>query len=294
MSHRILIAGLVVGALLAPRPALGLTVSGVLSPEYGAPLATQSTQTSFYDTPADHSIELGSELDAAYGFISDGVLYLFLAGNVGFCCATNFSHQEQVEIFIDSRSGEGQNVLRGDSGSGSQFYMAGLTFDPEFAPDYWLETTLHTVTWYAELPTSGAGAGYSLGYNYGTTPGTLVGGTNPYDIRAALDNSNAAGVTHGCGAATGSGVGTGLELAIPLAAIGNPTGCINVSAFVTTQRGVNVGNQALGSMPAGSCSTIPSGTVDFGRIAGAQYFSVCDGATPALPTTWGAFKLIYR
>ena len=74
MSHRILIAGLVTGALLAPRPALGLTVSGVLNSDYGAPLATQALQTSFYDTPVDRTIELGSELDEAYGFVEEGVL----------------------------------------------------------------------------------------------------------------------------------------------------------------------------------------------------------------------------
>ena len=123
----------------------------------------------------------GTELDAAYGTIADGVLHLFLAGNMGFCCPTMFAYQEEIDVFIDSRDG-GQNVLRADNTGAALNALAGLTFDPGFVPDYWLDCTLNMASSYAELLTGGGGAGYDLGSNTSGSPGTLSGGTNPYGL----------------------------------------------------------------------------------------------------------------
>jgi hypothetical protein len=144
-----LMAGL---ALAAPSRA-AITVDGLLDSDYGPPLATQTTQTSFVDaTPAFSPNPAlyadGSELDAVHGFIAAGVLHLWIGGNVGFCCPSMYSHQEELDLFFDSRSG-GQPALRSDNAAVGWFSgttltgLAGLTFDPGFEPDYWVGCTVN-------------------------------------------------------------------------------------------------------------------------------------------------------
>lgn len=109
-----------------------------------------------------------------------------------------------------------------------------------------------------------------------------------------MDNSNGAGVTAGCAAGSGSGVTTGVEWAIPLGAIGDPTGCVTVSVFVANAGGSPLGNQVLGPLPPGTCALGAPAGVDFSSIPGNQYFTVCPGTTSALSSTWGRIKTIYR
>jgi hypothetical protein len=268
--------------MLSASTPWAVTIDGRLDPDYGVALSTQTTQTDVGDDITGLVDQgLGSELDAAHGFIADGVLHLF----------------------IDSQPG-GQNRL-GSANPNLDPYddlnvMNGLTFDTGFAPDYWLGcggglNTFPLLAYFAQLPTAGGGAGYFLGASTPGGPGTLAGGTDPYGILAALDNSNTAGVTAGCGASSGTGVTTGVELAIPLAAIGNPTGCVLVSAFVTSFAHTTLSNQVLGPLPPGTCSLGAPGAVDFNAIPGLQYFEVCPAVvTPAHPSSWGRLKTIYR
>lgn len=180
---------LAAGVSLASPGAATVTVDGQLDPEYGPALSTQTTQTSFVDanpafSPNPVRYADGSELDAAHGYIADGALHLLLAGNMGFCCPTMFSHQEEFDLFIDSKPG-GQHTLRADNptiaccAGGLLNSLAGLTFDAGIEPDYWLGCTLNMNSSWAELLTDGGGAGYGLGYNFSGAPGTLTGGTNP-------------------------------------------------------------------------------------------------------------------
>ncbi len=61
----------------------GITIDGALYPQYGSPIVAQKIGTSTYkNTETNIDAACGSELDAAYGTISNGVLYLFLAGNM--------------------------------------------------------------------------------------------------------------------------------------------------------------------------------------------------------------------
>jgi len=234
----------------------------------------------------------GTELNALYVTIDGGVLYLFVTGNMGFCCPTMFSHQEDFDVFIDAGPG-GQHTLRADNGHASLNALAGLTFDIAFDPDYWLRSTLNMVSAFAELPAAGGGAGYNLGYNITGAPGTLIGGTNPFGILAAIDNSNGAGVGSGCGAASGAGVTTGVEWAIPLAAIGNPSGCVRVSV-VAIGAGNALGNQLLAPLPPGTCALGAPAAVNLGSIAGDQFVTICPGPTPVSGATWGRLKTLYR
>src|SRR5215471_634890 len=127
--------------LFLPASALGAIVTdGKLEPDYGAALSTQTTQTTFDNNPslAQTNYSGGSELDAAYGMISDGVLHLFLAGNL--VLAWNLEGVTvwlPVQIFLDTRPG-GQNQLLANNPSLNSSYdlhqLAGLTFDSDFAP----------------------------------------------------------------------------------------------------------------------------------------------------------------
>jgi hypothetical protein len=298
---------LVCGALLhAAAGTAAPVIDGTLDAEYGAALATQTTQTE-KDALGDYDMAEanGSELDQAYAFVSDGVLHLFLSGNLLGYFAMEWYPQDYLHIFVDSKPG-GQSVLRGDN-SGVGFWpnalnlLAGLTFDTGFAPDYWFDCTVfswepHVFAYAAELLDAGGGAGWCLGASTAGGPGTLTGGTNPYGVQMTLDNRNHAGVTYGCGAASGEGVTTGIEWAIPLAAIGDPAGCFTVCAFVTSASSTPpvVWNQVLGPVPPGTCYLGLPADVDFANIAGEQFFTVCPSSVPVRTSTWGSVKTLYR
>jgi hypothetical protein len=110
-------------------------------------------------------------------------------------------------------------------------------------------------------------------------PETVVPALNPYGVRVAIDNSNAVGVTLGSGPATGAGVLTGIEFAIPLAEIGDPTGCVRVVAFINGKFHDFVSNQFLPALGTSVANLGEPRNVDLSLIPGNQYFTVCDGAT---------------
>jgi hypothetical protein len=304
---------LALGLLFPPAAQpTAVTIDGTLDPGYGVALSTQTNATVGWP---DASLGLvggsnGYELDQAYGFVSDGTLHLFLAGNL-LCQGDPVDYgiyTYNLYLFIDSGAG-GQNRLRADNADldyGSLDRMAGLTFDTGFEPDDWLACRGYTqdfydptsdytlYAWQAELLTGGGGGGYLLGTSGAGGPGILSGGTNPDGIQVTIDNRNTAGVTSGCGASSGAGVTTGVEWAIPLAAIGGPTGCVRVCAVVATSAAYSFLPQVLGPLPPGSCALgAPSG-VDFNNYAGEQFFTVCGENTPARTSSWGRLKTLYR
>src|ERR1051325_9875330 len=173
-----LVAGFAILPLLLPAPAAGAeNIDGRLDVEYGAALVTQTTQTGNSDNDAgkvDYS--WGSELDGGYGYVANGVLYLFLSGNSLF----RWTIEAQtiwlpVDIFVDSKPG-GQNQLLSNNPA-PDFYSynlnqsAGLTFDAGFEADYWLSLGGNSnvgswpmvMAYEGELPTAGGGGGAFLG-----------------------------------------------------------------------------------------------------------------------------------
>lgn len=314
MSTKLLTSALVVLGLSLPRvsSSAAITVDGTLDAAYGTALSTQTTGTVGWP---DASLGLvggsnGYELDQAYGLISDGVLHLFLSGNL--LCQGNpvdpGIYTYNLYLFIDSGAG-GQNRLRADNADldyGALNRMAGLTFDAGFEPDTWLACrgytqdfydpaspyTLHA--WRAALLTGGGGGGALLGTTAAGGPGTLSGGTNPDGILVTIDNRNTGGVTAGCGASSGAGATTGVEWAIPLAAIGDPAGCVRVCAVVATSAAYGFLPQVLGPLPEGTCALgAPSG-IDFNLYAGEQFFTVCGDEVPVRTSSWGRLKTLYR
>ncbi len=304
LQRRVASALALVIALGTPDAARAISVDGRLDPSYVL-TATQATQT---DRPDDTdglaTFSNGSELDAAYAVVEGGVLYLFFAGNLmdTICGVNPCTASDQLEVFLDTKAG-GQNVLLQGSPFGVPY--AGVTFDPGFAPDYALEfqaggalgQSFTRQASYATLPTGATGSLVVLGSGSNAgAPGTLSGGTNPWGIEATIDNSNTGGVTAGCAAQTPGLVTTGVELAIPLAALGNPTGCIGVCAFLNANLSYGVSNQILPPLPPGTCftSNVNYTSVNLGSYPGTHSFTVCTGAVPVRRSTWGSLKSIYR
>ncbi|MBL8880809.1 MAG: PEP-CTERM sorting domain-containing protein [Phycisphaerales bacterium] len=267
---------LLMAATLVAAPAMAsIGVDGTAEGAYGAAVSVQTLQTNFGDAnmgAVDYAN--GSELDAAYAVIKGGNLYLTLAGNL----ESNFN---KLEIFIDSHAG-GQNQLRGDNPNvdfNGLNRMAGLTFDAAFSPDHWLSVTggggpYQMYANYSELLSGGGGNGYYLGQTGAASGGVLGGGFNPNGILATINNSNAGGVTGGTGPSSGAGVTTGVEFCIPLAALGDPTGPICISAFVNGGGHDFVSNQVLGSLPNGTGNLGEPSTVNFNNHEGDQFFCV--------------------
>jgi hypothetical protein len=291
---------------LAARPAFAVTVDGDLDPDYGPPLVTQTTQTQYDDTYGYVDGSNGSELDAGFAVVANNTLYLFLAGNIyedWMPPELNAAH-EDLSIFFDTTPG-GQSPLRADNPALEGLnVLPGLKFDTDFTPDYWIGfhpggwpvNPFYTVVSYSTLPSGSGGAGYVVGNGAAGAPGTLTGGTNPYGILASIDNRNGAGVNTGCGAASGASASTGIELAIPLTALGNPTGCIKVCAMISYP-GYSVhalSNQILGPVPPGTCELGDPMITDLSAIPGTQYFNVCPLATPTHDSSWGRVKTLYR
>jgi hypothetical protein len=255
----------------------------------------QVVETAFGDNTLDRfDAANGSELVAGGAALRDGRLQLFFSGNL----ESNFNN---LEVFLDTRPG-GQNRLRGDNapvdfgglnrmgddGSGN-----GLRFDAGFEPDFWLGITggheadvlYHLYANSATLDIAGGGAGAYLGTNEGAGNGVLVGGSNPHGIRVALDNSNIQGVLAGCGSANPQdSTWTGIDISIPIAALGGVTECIRICAFVNGNAHAFVSNQFLGPLPPGSCNPGEPRSLDLAAIPGAQFFQLCNlpvGVSPS-------------
>lgn len=280
-------------ALILPAAAQAqIVVNGTAEGAYGSALTVQDTPTGFGDSTAGTATPTdgGSELDGAYGVVQSGTLYIVLAGNLE-------GNYNKLDVFIDSTSG-GQNSLLNNNPNTSDLQRlsadptvtggVGLTFDSGFAPDYYISangggTPYTFYVNFATLPTAGGGTAAYLGSTTSTGPtsnGTLTGGdAGAPQILAAIDNSNAAGVSGT--AATGAGaVKTGVEFAIPLSAIGNPTGPITVCAFINGSNGDFLSNQVLGGL-GGFNSNANLGDprlVNFANIPGSQFFTVPNGS----------------
>jgi hypothetical protein len=279
-------------------------VDGSKDLEYGAPLTIQANATGFGDnTSGTTNFANGSELDAGYARIDGGNLYIFLAGNL----ETNFN---KLEVFIDSTAG-GMNRLTAipnnqggfnrmaDDGSGN-----GLTFDTGFEADHWISMTSGGATPdifvdYAPLNPAANGnfAGQTVPLN-----GTLAGSNGGPTIQATFNNLNAPGFGSApLGGVTGltapndaALVTTGVEIAIPLAAIGNPTGPINISAFINGGGHDFLSNQVLGPLALGTGNLGEPRTVNFNNQAGLQYFTVVPEPATAGVLALGCVALLAR
>ncbi|MDZ4755588.1 MAG: hypothetical protein SGJ11_13960 [Phycisphaerae bacterium] len=258
-----------------------IVVDGSLDAEYGAALAVQNVMTQFGDSNLG-SIDFanGSELDVGHGVVVGNTLHLFLAGNI----ESNFN---KLEVFIDFGPG-GQNQLRGDNPDvdfnglnrmGDDGTGVGLTFDPGFEADFYVTATcgggpFATYANTAQILTKGGGTGEFIGSGGAGARAVLVGSNGTL---VGLNNSNVRGVIGGAKAASGAGVTTGIEIALPLALLeGYAGGEIKVCAFINGGGHDFVSNQVLGGIGPSENLGEPR-FVNFKFLPGDQFFVVGGG-----------------
>ena len=296
------VASLVVGMLSF---ASAQVLDGSIAGDPYTLLSTQTVQTQFVDN--------NDELNAAWGTVQGGKLYLTLTGNLQ-------SIFNKLNIFIDSVAG-GENTLTNSTGLGGNNpsndgwapKYAGFTFDRGFAADYMI---------IARNGFSG-GAKFLLDFNsVGSTSvvessvdifGGTLEGVNPSvgasGIGVAFNNSNIAGIIGGTGAAdplAAVAVQTGLELAIPLSAIGSPGpgDVILIAAHINGPNHDYLSNQSLGGYlpPQGNLGGDGNGgfngtvgQLNMNNFPGLQYFGIAVPEPTGLAlVALGGLALLHR
>lgn len=287
MRKSLKLAAIAAAAAFATPAFAAPTVDGSKDAAYGTAVAVQSINTEFGNANPNG----GSELNAAYSHVEGGVLYLLITGNL----ENNFN---KLNIFIDSQAG-GENVLTAASPTGNNpsndgwaNKHAGFTFDTGFTADYMLiarngnfggakfDLDFSSVGSAATVVTAGNVFG---GSTQGSNPSALSNG-----IGVGFNNTNILGVVGGTGAANQAAalaVTTGLELAIPLSAIGNPAllSEIKISAMVNNGDHNYLSNQFLGGLAAGTGNLGGNGSggftgtvsgINLNNFAGNQFFTV--------------------
>lgn len=272
---------------------LAQVIDGELDGVYCDPIVIQDTQTGF----GNNALGLfdragGSELDAAYSYVRGGNLYLFLAGNLE-------SNGNDLEIFFDSVSGGQERLLNtnpnidfdGLNRMGGDGVTTGLGFDIGFLADYYLGIQLindaGTVKLFANyarlrVDANDGGEGYYLGEGRAaneTAGGALTGGDAGAPVALiTVNNTNTAGVGGGFAFdlnGLAERVQTGVEICIPLSAIGNPVSDIKVSAMVNGAQHDFVSNQVLGGIFGAIADNLGNPVnVDLALIGGEQNFVV--------------------
>ena len=246
-----------------------LSTSGV---SYGSPLAVQTINTGF-GTSAGGGDASGSELDAGYGTISGGNLYLFLSG----CYQNNGNH---LNIFLGSSAGS-QSTLN-ISGGWTASVMNGSAFSPGFNAGLMLDLNDSGGTLYVDqyvLSAGGSANTYlgSVALSSGIGSGTLG------SIGLALNNTHTSTMgatgTALSGATSGANTLTGLELAIPLSLLGNPSGSVDVLADINGGNDGYLSNQFLTGLPVGY-GNLGGTTFNFSSTPG-QFFTVTPAPEPS-------------
>jgi hypothetical protein len=254
------VLSLVAIALMATPALAAPTLDGSIAGDGYALRSVQTVETQFGDNE--------NELDAAWAQIDSGVLYLVLTGNL----QNNFN---KLNVWIDSIAG-GQNTIGPATDEGgtnpnnddwAENYSGvgpsasangpGFTFDTGFDADYLIILRNGGAQFDIDYAIVGGGAsGFEAAGNVfgGSLTGSNANALPGAGIGVAFDNSNAAGVLGGTGAANqaaAAAVMTGIELAIPLSALGNPNPLdIKISAHVNGSNHDYLSNQSLGGFPA--------------------------------------------
>ena len=263
-------------------PASAATLDGSTAGDGYSLRAVQTVNTEFGDN--------ASELNAGHAQISGGALWLTITGNI----EDNFN---KLNIFIDTGAG-GQNVLQNDGNNGgnnpendgwAQKY-SGFTFDSGFDANYMIVVRRGFGPQFDfDFATVGGGLGAfeASGDIFGGSTDGVNASVGASGIGVAYDGSNVAGIGGGSGAADqvdAAAVTTGLELVIPLAAIGNPAAAdIQISAMVNGSNHDYLSNQFLGGLaaPQGNLGGDGSGgfngtvgAIDLNNYGGDQHFAI--------------------
>jgi glycosidase len=275
---------MIIGGLAASASAQ-VSVDGILNglEGYGSPLATQTINTGFGDnTSSNGSSSGGSELDAVYGVVTNGYLYLFMAGNVQ-------ANGNNINVFIADGQAGGQHVLA-ISGSGEKTDMNGSTFSTGFNPNLLFTFTNSATVLSVDQVVLAGSSGTESHLGNVTLSGGVGNNQNlgSTGIAVGFNNVNTTGVNGNSGTAANQSaahaVTTGLELAIPLSALGNPTGAVQVLVDINGNNYVYLSNQFLPGLTVGTgnLGATGGGVFNFGSTPG-QYLSVPVTASSGVP-----------
>jgi hypothetical protein len=262
-----------------------ILVDGTRDVDYGAALAIQTVQTQFGDSMNGSG---GGELNAAYGRIEGGRLFVTLTGNI----ESNFN---KLNIFIDSKAG-GENTLASQNYdfNGAAANLGGMTFDPGIQIDYHVFARWGGGAFEVDFvnrdnggtPVIAPGAA-TVGGGTAIQSGAVTGGSLAGSLDFGFNNNNSAGVSGGTAAAdqvAAAAVTTGFEFSVLLTDIGhNGVDDIRITAAYGNGDHNFFSNQVLGGLaaPQGNLGgdgmgtfTGNSGGIDFGNFAGDQFFTV--------------------
>jgi hypothetical protein len=256
-----------------------ITVDGTRDSGYGSALAVQTCGTGFGAGAG------GSSLANAYA-INDGThLYLFIGGNL----ETNWN---KLAIFLDTKTG-GQNKLSNTGGADFGFLakLNDLEFDTGFDADALINVRWGGTELYADIDTFGSGSSAPTPTTTAIAGGAVTGAgsakTATVSLAGALlviDNSATGGPT-ASDAGSSSSVTTGLEIKIPLTALGSPAGDIKICALISNGGGDYLSNQTLAGLPLGTANLANTKNLwNLKNYSGNQLFTV---SAPAVVDTDG-------
>jgi hypothetical protein len=258
--------------LLAGSAQAAITVDGSLDAGYGTPLAVQTINTGFGNATGGDGTG-GSELDAAYGVVQGGNLYLFLSG----VFQNNGNH---ANIFI-AGGAAGQSTLSAPS-TASLATMNGSVFSSGFQATYAYDMNDYQGTLYNEEYIYGGPGALAGGYvgsvsqtSTGIGSGVPSGGGFTAYATIGLNNTHVSTMGASGAAANqaqAAAVTTGLELAIPLSVIGYTGGPILVLADINGGGDNYLSNQFLPGLAVGSANMGTAG-FNFGSTPG-EFFVV--------------------
>ena len=245
---------------------------------YGSALSVQTINTGFGNAGGVDSGG-GSELDAAYGKISGGSLYLFLAGNV----ENNGNH---LNVFIAGGAAGGQNTL--NTSGGSLATMNGSVFSSGFNATFAFDDNDFGGTLYSEEYNLVANTGGYVGSLPGTAgiyAGSSGGVTSLYVNNNHISTMGTANAALS-GATSGVNTTTGYELVIPLSAIGYTGGNVEILADINGGGEGYLSNQFLPGLPVGTGNLggggpygPGGGTFNFSSTPG-EFFTVAPAPEP--------------
>jgi len=239
--------------------------------EYGAALWSQNIGTQFGNSTDPDSLHSnGSEIDALFGTVSGGTLYLGFGGNL----ETNFN---KLNVVLDFKGG-GLNTLSGYENLGN---LDGLTLDAGFDAD--------AVLSYTNGNDGFTGSGnfeHYLDGSQGVGSGGFLGGGERGVIGAISASLDGASVVFDSNHLNTLGVNslgnpddsdpatvfTGVEMSIDLAALGwDGLTPIKIAGWVNGSGNDFLSNQVVGGLPDGTGNLGAPGGVNFAGIAGDQF-----------------------
>jgi hypothetical protein len=247
---------------------------GTTSVSYGSPRSVQTINTGFgnstYTGTPNGPDANGSELDAGYGTVSGGNLYLFLAGDFE-------NNGNAVDVFIGGGTGTSGETSWNTTISPLNA-MNGSTFSSGFNATLGFNINDFQGTVFTDV--AAVQAGTSVGGYIGSVPltagigsGTPSGGSYSFPgFQLALNNSHISTMGSSgaalSGATSGANTTTGLELEIPVADLGTISGNIEVIADINNSSDNFLSNQTLPGLPVGS------GNLGGGQLNNTGFFVV--------------------